>query len=51
MCKTSMDDKGVKILNCGELKRNLQKSTPSSIRLRYETTKNLLPKKKAREQP
>ena len=41
MCKTSVDDKGGKILNSGELKRNLQKSTPSSIRLRYETTKNL----------
>jgi len=41
MCKTSVDNKGVKILNSWELKRNMQKSTPSSIRLRYETTKNL----------
>ena len=41
MCKTFVDDKGVKILNSGELKRNMPKSTPSSIRLRYETTKNL----------
>lgn len=44
MCKTSVDDKRVKTLNCGELKRNLQKSTPSSIR--YETTKKLTTYKK-----